>query len=254
METVNQTVHQVMNVASQAIWGGDTAQKNDNNVSHGEEPISGVQGKGLVNDPYDAGNRDEQPEAPSTDANTAPQEPNLSGDSLNKANGTRERATNGLKTDNVIAVPSPSEQRNQEGSSTGSQSQTSNPAPTATSSSAAPTPTAAASSSNARPANPNSQVSQEALRGPQGPAKYSAEQFERDEKLAQQQKRSKLKKEEEGSAPARSERSDSGGNSSKNSSKSSDGNGKTSPMAKVKQTLNKVTHRRGNSQKSTSSE
>ncbi|EAW13122.1 uncharacterized protein ACLA_015640 [Aspergillus clavatus NRRL 1] len=38
---------------------------------HGEEPLSGVQGRGTATDPYDAGNRDEQPDAPATKDNTA---------------------------------------------------------------------------------------------------------------------------------------------------------------------------------------
>lgn len=58
METVNHTVTQIVSVASNAIWGENSTEKNQTNVPHGEEPISGVQGKGVVNDPYDAGNRD----------------------------------------------------------------------------------------------------------------------------------------------------------------------------------------------------
>ncbi|KAF5864796.1 hypothetical protein ETB97_006334 [Aspergillus alliaceus] len=40
-------------------------------TQHGEEPISGVQGRGTATDPYDAGNRSEQPGAPQTQKNTA---------------------------------------------------------------------------------------------------------------------------------------------------------------------------------------
>ncbi|KAI9043486.1 uncharacterized protein KD926_003637 [Aspergillus affinis] len=36
-----------------------------------EEPLSGIQGKGTLTDPYDAGNRDEQPGAPKSQQNTA---------------------------------------------------------------------------------------------------------------------------------------------------------------------------------------
>lgn len=48
-----ETVHKVINTASNAIWGegNTTAQEHD-------EPISGVQGKGSSTDPYDAGNRE----------------------------------------------------------------------------------------------------------------------------------------------------------------------------------------------------
>lgn len=52
METVNKVVH----AASTAIWG--EGQDNQSTQPHGEEPVSGVQGKGAANDPYDAGNRD----------------------------------------------------------------------------------------------------------------------------------------------------------------------------------------------------
>lgn len=58
METVNHTVNQIVSVASNAIWGENGTQNSQSNVPHGEEPISGVQGKGIINDPYDAGNRD----------------------------------------------------------------------------------------------------------------------------------------------------------------------------------------------------
>lgn len=57
METVNKYV----TAASTAIWGQD-GQPNATQVvdQHGEEPLSGVQGKGEPTDPYDAGNRDGQ--------------------------------------------------------------------------------------------------------------------------------------------------------------------------------------------------
>ncbi|KAE8148139.1 hypothetical protein BDV25DRAFT_158913 [Aspergillus avenaceus] len=38
---------------------------------HGEEPMAGIQGRGTATDPYDAGNRDEQPGAPRGQQNTA---------------------------------------------------------------------------------------------------------------------------------------------------------------------------------------
>lgn len=51
METVNKYV----NSASTVIWGENGSPQTQ---QHGEEPISGVQGKGCVTDPYDGGNRD----------------------------------------------------------------------------------------------------------------------------------------------------------------------------------------------------
>lgn len=49
-------VNRVVNAASTVLWGEDIPESPA--ISHGEEPISGVQGKGSANDPYDAGNRE----------------------------------------------------------------------------------------------------------------------------------------------------------------------------------------------------
>ncbi|KAJ6184289.1 hypothetical protein N7519_005590 [Penicillium mononematosum] len=88
METVNRYV----SAASNVIWGENSSPHAQ---QHGEEPISGVQGKGQATDPYDGGNRDdrhittygskkhkcpiyltphpaEQPGAIQSDVNTAP--------------------------------------------------------------------------------------------------------------------------------------------------------------------------------------
>lgn len=88
-----ETINKALDSASHAIWGETHPQH--------QEPLSGVQGKGKVTDPYDAGNRDSklhpsfssdetltktkankpvQPGAPSTDVATAatPAEPQLS--------------------------------------------------------------------------------------------------------------------------------------------------------------------------------
>lgn len=51
------TINQYVSAASTALWGENAESKNEN-VAHGDEPISGVQGKGMASDPYDAGNRD----------------------------------------------------------------------------------------------------------------------------------------------------------------------------------------------------
>lgn len=52
------TVNKVVTAASTAIWGEDGSQSQQSAQQHGDEPLSGVQGKGVANDPYDAGNRD----------------------------------------------------------------------------------------------------------------------------------------------------------------------------------------------------
>jgi hypothetical protein len=57
-KTIMETVNRYVNAASTAIWGENGSSSNPHNLQHGEEPISGVQGKGGVTDPYDAGNRE----------------------------------------------------------------------------------------------------------------------------------------------------------------------------------------------------
>jgi hypothetical protein len=55
METISNVVHK----ASTAIWGEDNSSHQEQSVEpHGDEPMSGVQGKGAANDPFDAGNRE----------------------------------------------------------------------------------------------------------------------------------------------------------------------------------------------------
>lgn len=49
------TVNRYVSAASTALWGENTESQS---VAHGDEPMSGVQGKGVANDPYDAGNRE----------------------------------------------------------------------------------------------------------------------------------------------------------------------------------------------------
>jgi hypothetical protein len=49
-----ESVDKVVNAGKRAIWGPD----NKTDKPHGDEPISGVTGKGTATDPYDAGNRD----------------------------------------------------------------------------------------------------------------------------------------------------------------------------------------------------
>ncbi|KAL5002202.1 hypothetical protein BDV10DRAFT_131870 [Aspergillus recurvatus] len=77
METITHAVQS----ASNALWnevdalrGGqqtETEQRVPQQQQHGDEPMSGIQGKGTVTDPYDAGNRDDQLGAPISKDNTA---------------------------------------------------------------------------------------------------------------------------------------------------------------------------------------
>ncbi|RDW63028.1 uncharacterized protein DSM5745_10139 [Aspergillus mulundensis] len=83
METVQQvaqTAQQAVQSASNAVWneidalrsGQETEQRvPQQQQQHGDEPMSGIQGKGTATDPYDAGNRDEQLGAPISKNNTA---------------------------------------------------------------------------------------------------------------------------------------------------------------------------------------
>ncbi|KAL4968888.1 uncharacterized protein BDV14DRAFT_132258 [Aspergillus stella-maris] len=72
-----ETVQNAAQTASNAVWNGvDTLLGNNQQTEqrvnqHGDEPMSGIQGKGTVTDPYDAGNRDEQIGAPINKDNTA---------------------------------------------------------------------------------------------------------------------------------------------------------------------------------------
>lgn len=52
-------INKVVNAASTAVWGENGSQPQQQSFQpHGDEPLSGVQGKGAANDPYDAGNRE----------------------------------------------------------------------------------------------------------------------------------------------------------------------------------------------------
>lgn len=57
MESVNKAI----NTASTAIRGEQATQPPSTTAQEHTEPISGVQGKGVASDPYDAGNREGKP-------------------------------------------------------------------------------------------------------------------------------------------------------------------------------------------------
>ena len=55
METISNAVH----AASAALWGEDSSSQHEQTLDqHGDEPMSGVQGKGNGIDPFDGGNRE----------------------------------------------------------------------------------------------------------------------------------------------------------------------------------------------------
>jgi hypothetical protein len=66
METITNAASTVTSTVattvSKVIWGEQTTTQN--NETAGEEPISGQQGKGTVNEPYDQGNAGKFSETP----------------------------------------------------------------------------------------------------------------------------------------------------------------------------------------------
>ncbi|EED22009.1 solid-state culture expressed protein (Aos23), putative [Talaromyces stipitatus ATCC 10500] len=68
-----QSVDKVVEAGKKAIWGESTTDsQQQTSTSHGEEPVAGKRGLGTATDPYDAGNRDEQYDAPPVEAGGLP--------------------------------------------------------------------------------------------------------------------------------------------------------------------------------------
>ncbi|KAJ5656295.1 hypothetical protein N7507_008245 [Penicillium longicatenatum] len=257
------TVNRYVTAASTALWGENQESQD---VAHGDEPVSGVQGKGVVNDPYDAGNRDEQPDAPKSDGNTAAQEPKVGGTLLNKAEpvladnsssavaGGSGSGTSDLSMPKFIEYQAP-EQRsteksavpkdqglgNQEQDTAESNTTEKNTTDNKTDESNTDESKNTGENNKELPAPPhNKEISEEALKGPQGPAPKPAEQFEKEEKIKQ-------KKPAESRSSGDSDPSSKSHNSNDKASNGSGSDKKHGAMAKVKETLNKVAHpRHGN--------
>ncbi|PYI28426.1 hypothetical protein BP00DRAFT_449343 [Aspergillus indologenus CBS 114.80] len=66
-----ETLNRIFNSATTALWNEFQPGEQQQRQPHGDEPLSGIQGKGTATDPYDGGNRDDQPGAPRSQANTA---------------------------------------------------------------------------------------------------------------------------------------------------------------------------------------
>ena len=57
METITNVASTITTTASKAIWGDQNAnQPTQGNETAGKEPVSGQQGQGTVDSPYDQGN------------------------------------------------------------------------------------------------------------------------------------------------------------------------------------------------------
>lgn len=70
METLDKAWHTAADALKSEIHAYQSSNKRWTEYAK-EEPLSGIQGKGTATDPYDAGNRDEQPGAPHGQQNTA---------------------------------------------------------------------------------------------------------------------------------------------------------------------------------------
>ncbi|KAJ5101846.1 hypothetical protein NUU61_004068 [Penicillium alfredii] len=210
-------VNKVVNAASTALWGDPNPSQTV--AQHGEEPISGVQGQGGALDPYDAGNREEQPGAPATEINTTttPQDPKLDNSTNNNSSSSSSNSTSSTSPDSQAkAAPASS---SESASSSSSSSPNSNQATNTTTSNSHPdqpmSAQAGGSSTSAKSSPAGSEqrstdalngansemsgsasddgpvkVSEETLKGPQGPPPRPAYEFE---------------KEMEGKAPAKEE-------------------------------------------------
>ncbi|CAI7673429.1 unnamed protein product [Penicillium palitans] len=244
METVNKYV----NAASTVIWGEGTSPQAQ---QHGEEPISGVQGKGRATDPYDAGNRDEQPGAIKSDVSTAPQHPIIDNKpqegevtSITTPHAPTSISACTSVTPALSISGDPTEASESKGNKPISSGSTefSGSKDNDSSSNQEQRSTSQAEggeSSDARRPEHSQEVSKEALQGPQGRAPRPAEDFE---------------KEYRGKKPAgkedyieKSSSSESSGKSndaplSSKSESSSHGSGKQGAMSKVKETVKKHIH------------
>ncbi|KAJ5160084.1 Solid-state culture expressed protein (Aos23) [Penicillium canariense] len=255
-------VSKVVNAASTAIWG-DSSATQQQSTPQSEEPISGVQGKGVANDPYDAGNREEQPDAPSSEENTAPQEPRLDGATTETA---AKDTTTGLKTktaltednNNVSApIPTPAPVVAAVSSSTPAEAGGSSATNGETKPEQRATESTEGQSSQA-PHVGRQDASPEALRGPQGPAPHPAEEFEDEAKRVKPAKKDAAPAEENCGTNVRwalAHKPSSTNSSSKSNDKASQGSekgnggGKHSPLHKMKEKLSKVAHPRHGSNK-----
>ncbi|EKV05623.1 Solid-state culture expressed protein (Aos23), putative [Penicillium digitatum] len=232
METVNKYV----NSASTVIWGENGSPQTQ---QHGEEPISGVQGKGCVTDPYDGGNRDEQPGAIQSDVNTAPQYPIF----YNKRSKSQGKEITSITTPHAPtsisactsvtpALPISS------GSTEASRSKDDNSSSSNREQRSISQVEGGASSESPHPSRPQD-VSKEALQGPQGPAPRPAEDFEKEYRG----KKSAGKDDDiEQSSPSESSEKSNDSPLSNMSESSSHGSGRHGTVSKVKESVKKRLH------------
>ncbi|KAJ5399969.1 hypothetical protein N7465_010458 [Penicillium sp. CMV-2018d] len=240
METVNKYV----NAASTVIWGDNNSLQAQ---QHGEEPISGVQGRGRATDPYDAGNRDEQPGAIQSDVNTAPQHPIIDNkpQETEVTSITTPRAPTSISActsvtpalsisgDPTEATEASTESKENKPISSGYTESSYNQEQRSTSQAEG-----GQSSDAPHPAH-TQEVSKEALQGPQGPAPRPVEDFEKEYR-----RKKPAGKDDDIEKSSSSESSGKNNDSplSNKSESSSHGSGKQGTMSKVKESVKKHIH------------
>ncbi|KAJ5497065.1 hypothetical protein N7463_009052 [Penicillium fimorum] len=237
METVNKYV----TAASTVIWGENESPKAQ---QHGEEPMSGVQGQGRATDPYDGGNRDEQPGAIKSDVSTAPMNPILD----NKQSKPRETEVTSITTPHaptsITACTSVTPALSMSGEPTESSRINDNNSKQEQRS----TLQAEDGESSEAARSARQDVSKEALEGPQGPAPKSAEAFEKESKGNKS-----VAKDDDIEKSLSTGSKDSGksiesplsSNKSEHSSLDSEKAGKQGTISKVKESVKKHLHHSG---------
>ncbi|KAJ5250284.1 hypothetical protein N7489_000694 [Penicillium chrysogenum] len=228
METVNRYV----SAASNVIWGENGSPQAQ---QHGEEPISGVQGKGQATDPYDGGNRDEQPGAIQSDVNTA-----ALGSMLKKRHSksqeteitsiTTPRPPTSISACTSItpALPISGDPTTASGSNDNTSEQEQRSTSQAEGGESSETP---------RLARPQD-VSKEALQGPQG-APRAAEDFEKDYRAKKYAGRDE---DSENGSPSESSGKSNGSPSSNGFEPISPGREKSGRISKVKESVKRHLH------------
>ncbi|KAK7967241.1 uncharacterized protein PG986_001518 [Apiospora aurea] len=98
-----ETVNSMAAAAAKAVWGeSDTTTTTANNETHGQEPISGVQGDVSKGEPFDKGNIDPQPNASSVNSH----EPSTTGTpTTSTAHSTHQASTTTPTTSSTTTEP-----------------------------------------------------------------------------------------------------------------------------------------------------
>lgn len=195
----------------------------------------------------------EQPDAPSTDVNTASQHPTLDGEPKNASSVT---AVHSVKsTDDTPSGLAGANNPNYAAEASNPGSLEKKPSQSTEQRSSSQTEAEDASStgeSSTRGPAPSHDVSKEALKGPQGPAPHPAEEYEKEAKGGKPKKAEEPAKSSESTSspsknPGKSEQGTGSGNGGGSGSGNSGASEKSGTMSKVKETLHKVAHpRHGN--------